>query len=96
MERVLIASRGTRFELVEETAPAKSAGAEAREVPAEARTLAQLERDHIAATLERLQWRIEGPGGAAAALGINASTLRSRMQKHGIRRPGLGSGAARG
>ena len=84
------------FELVEETAPAKSAGADAREVPAEARTLAELERDHIAATLERLQWRIEGPGGAAAVLGINASTLRGRMQKHGIRRPGPGSGAARG
>jgi transcriptional regulator with GAF, ATPase, and Fis domain len=86
---------GSRFELVEETAPAKSAGAEARDVPAEARTLAELERDHIAATLERLQWRIEGPGGAAAVLGINASTLRSRMRKHGIRRPGPGSGAAR-
>jgi transcriptional regulator with GAF, ATPase, and Fis domain len=49
--------------------------------------LAQLERDHIVATLERLQWRVEGPSGAAAVLGINASTLRSRMQKHGIRRP---------
>jgi transcriptional regulator with GAF, ATPase, and Fis domain len=96
VERVLIANRGTRFELVEETAPAESAGVEARDVPAEARTLAELERDHIAATLERLQWRIEGPGGAAAVLGINASTLRSRMQKHGIRRPGPASGAARG
>jgi transcriptional regulator with GAF, ATPase, and Fis domain len=52
--------------------------------------LAQLERDHIVATLERLQWRVEGPSGAAAVLGINASTLRSRMQKHGIRRPGPG------
>jgi formate hydrogenlyase transcriptional activator len=42
----------------------------------------------VVATLERLQWRIEGPGGAADVLGINASTLRSRMRKHGIRRPG--------
>jgi transcriptional regulator with GAF, ATPase, and Fis domain len=96
VERVLIASRGTRFELGEETAPAESAGVEPPAVPAEARTLAELERDHIVATLERLQWRIEGPGGAAAVLGINASTLRSRMQKHGIRRPGPASGAARG
>jgi formate hydrogenlyase transcriptional activator len=53
-----------------------------------ARSLAQLEHDHILATLERVQWRIEGEGGAADALGINASTLRSRMRKHGIRRPG--------
>jgi DNA-binding NtrC family response regulator len=50
VERVLIASRGTRFELVEETAPAESASAEAEDVPAEARTLAQLERDHLVAT----------------------------------------------
>ena len=42
----------------------------------------------MVSTLERLQWRIEGPGGAADVLGINASTLRSRMRKHGIRRPG--------
>jgi hypothetical protein len=42
----------------------------------------------VVATLERLQWRIEGPGGDADVLGIDASTLRSRMRKHGTRRPG--------
>ncbi|MGH9366026.1 MAG: sigma 54-interacting transcriptional regulator [Thermoanaerobaculia bacterium] len=52
------------------------------------KTLTQLERDHIVATLEQSYWRLEGEGGAAARLGINPSTLRSRMQKHGIRRPG--------
>ena len=46
-----------------------------------------LERDHIVATLERTYWRLEGEAGAAARLGINPSTLRSRMRKHGIRRP---------
>jgi formate hydrogenlyase transcriptional activator len=35
-----------------------------------------------------LHWRVEGTGGAADELGINASTLRSRMRKLGIRRPG--------
>ena len=60
--------------------PATSSGA--------ARTLSQLERDHIVATLEQTYWRLEGEGGAAERLGINASTLRSRMSKHGIRRPG--------
>ena len=39
------------------------------------------------ATLERLRWKIEGDGGAAEILGINPSTLRTRMRKHGIRRP---------
>jgi transcriptional regulator with GAF, ATPase, and Fis domain len=90
VERALISSRGARFDLSDETPPTGSAGHDVQHAPGGARTLAQLERDHIVATLERLQWRVEGPGGAAAVLGINASTLRSRMQKHGIRRPGPG------
>ncbi len=48
----------------------------------------QLERDHIVSILEQSYWRLEGEGGAADRLGINPSTLRSRMRKHGIRRPG--------
>ena len=49
--------------------------------------LIDLERDHIVATLERTYWRLEGDDGAAALLGMNPSTLRSRIRKHGIRRP---------
>ena len=52
------------------------------------KTLTDLERDHIVATLEQTYWRLEGETGAAALLGLNPSTLRSRMRKHGIRRPG--------
>jgi transcriptional regulator with GAF, ATPase, and Fis domain len=88
VERALISSRGTRFEIGDEPVLAAAAGPDDRDPSGRARTLAQLERDHVVATLERLQWRIEGPGGAADVLGINASTLRSRMRKHGIRRPG--------
>ena len=51
------------------------------------KTLVDLERDHIVATLEQTYWRLEGETGAAALLGLNPSTLRSRMRKHGIRRP---------
>ena len=36
----------------------------------------------------RTRWRIKGPKGAAAALGLNPSTLYSRMKKLGIRPPG--------
>ncbi len=39
---------------------------------------------HIRLALERSQGRIHGPRGAAALLGINPSTLRSRMLKLGI------------
>ena len=31
------------------------------------------------------RWRIKGPKGAAAALGLNPATLYSRMKKLGIR-----------
>jgi len=56
-------------------------------VPPGQGTLLERERAHIAATLERVFWRIEGEGGAAELLGVNASTLRGRMRKHGIRPP---------
>jgi formate hydrogenlyase transcriptional activator len=51
-------------------------------------TLQELERRHIRATLDAAGWVIEGAQGAAAALGLSASTLRSRMKKLGVRRPG--------
>jgi len=51
-------------------------------------TLADSERDLILRALERTGWRIKGPKGAAAALGLNPSTLYSRMKKLGIQPPG--------
>jgi transcriptional regulator with GAF, ATPase, and Fis domain len=54
---------------------------------AELVTLADVERRHIQGILETVRWRIEGGGGAAKLLGMNPSTLRSRMAKLGIERP---------
>jgi len=51
------------------------------------KTLDDMERDHIVRVLDDLDWRIGGPGGAARILGINPSTLRTRMVKLGIQRP---------
>jgi formate hydrogenlyase transcriptional activator len=51
-------------------------------------TLADSERELILRALERTGWRIKGPKGAAAALGLNPSTLYSRMKKLGVRPPG--------
>ncbi len=42
------------------------------------------ERDHIIAVLKTSNWKVYGPGGAAEILGINVSTLNSRMKKLGI------------
>jgi formate hydrogenlyase transcriptional activator len=49
-------------------------------------SLDQVERRHIVAVLRQTRWRIEGQNGAARILNLNPSTLRSRMQKLGIRR----------
>ncbi|MGH7229971.1 MAG: sigma 54-interacting transcriptional regulator [Nitrospiraceae bacterium] len=50
-------------------------------------TLHDIERAHIQRTLERTNWRIEGPWGAAKLLGLNPSTLRGRLRKLRISRP---------
>jgi formate hydrogenlyase transcriptional activator len=49
-------------------------------------TLEEAQRRHVLRTLEQYNWVIEGPRGAAQALGLNPNTLRSRMKKLGIRR----------
>jgi len=50
-------------------------------------TLAEAERQHVLATLERTGWRIGGKDGAAALLGLQRSTLNSLMKRLGISRP---------
>ena len=53
-----------------------------------ARTMEEMEREHILRTLEETHGLIGGPHGAAARLGMNRTTLNSRMHKLGIRRVG--------
>ncbi|GKS58739.1 hypothetical protein YTPLAS18_22660 [Nitrospira sp.] len=50
-------------------------------------SLVEMERAHILSALESSHWRIYGPYGAAERLGLNPSTLRSRMKKLGLSRP---------
>jgi formate hydrogenlyase transcriptional activator len=52
------------------------------------RTLEEAERNQIFKILSETRWRIDGNDGAAAILGLNPSTLRARMHKLGIVRPG--------
>jgi formate hydrogenlyase transcriptional activator len=49
--------------------------------------MAAMERTHIIHVLESSGWKIKGDGNAADRLGMNPSTLRSRMKKLGIARP---------
>jgi PAS domain S-box-containing protein len=54
------------------------------------KTLVETERNHILRILADTGWRIEGKEGAASILGLHPSTLRARMHKLGIVRPGRG------
>jgi formate hydrogenlyase transcriptional activator len=59
-------------------------------VPPAVRTVHEMhviERDNIILALQCSDWRVAGDKGAAKLLGINASTLSSRMKALGIRRP---------
>ena len=52
------------------------------------KTLQEVESAHILSVLKLTNWIIEGKSGAALILGLNPSTLRGRMRKLGIHRPG--------
>ena len=50
-------------------------------------TLEAFERQYITGVLEDKGWKVKGESGAAKFLGLKPSTLRTRMEKLGIRRP---------
>src|SRR5699024_3308248 len=75
--------------LPQETATADAGSAVAAapassEPTVEPTSMEEIERQHIANVLKQAGWRIEGPRGAASVLGVNPSTLRSRIKKLGI------------
>jgi PAS domain S-box-containing protein len=96
VERAVILSPGPMLVVephalrVSTTAPASTSAAAPAEgngaAPTTAETLADSQRRHILHALERCNWTVEGPRGAAMMLGLHSNTLRSRMKKLGIRR----------
>lgn len=80
IERACIIAQSSVVEVSDPLTPADGEAARAL-------TLEQVERKHILKVLVSTQGVIEGPRGAAALLGLNPSTLRSRMQRVGIQRP---------
>ena len=88
MQRALISSEGPVLHHIE-SSPGQPALQQAEEAtPASGATddLAAMQRRHIESVLERCNWVISGDRGAAMALGIPPSSLRSRMKRLGIRR----------
>jgi formate hydrogenlyase transcriptional activator len=91
IERAVVLADGPVLELGRGLLPA-SAGRDDPPTPAAGapdptESLDGVERRHILVTLERVRWVIEGPQGAARILGLHPNTLRSRMERLGIRRP---------
>jgi transcriptional regulator with GAF, ATPase, and Fis domain len=67
--------------------PAPRAAAPAGAAKEPRATLAQVQREAIERVLIETRGRVSGPRGAALILGLKPSTLVSRMQKLGVRRP---------
>ncbi|HEX9427799.1 MAG TPA: sigma 54-interacting transcriptional regulator [Candidatus Polarisedimenticolia bacterium] len=82
IERAVILSTNNRLEL-DDSLAAPAAGGRAKP----ARTLEDLERDHILSVLKSVGWRVSGDRGAARILGLKRTTLEARMNRLGILRP---------
>lgn len=67
--------------------PAEADGQDVNVEHAETMRLEDAERSHILRALRDTNWIIGGSRGAASKLGLNRSTLRSKMIKLGITRP---------
>jgi formate hydrogenlyase transcriptional activator len=97
VERAAIITQGTTLRLADDLSGSVGAASPQAETAAPAAasfyadgqllTLEEVERRYISAVLERTRWRVHGKGGAAEILGLNPNTLRSRLQKLGLRRP---------
>lgn len=101
VERAVIVSQGSKLHLLDSLEATRSetpaqvvpgvAGYQHSPLDADAsnwgETLEQSQHNLILQTLKKTYWRIEGPYGAAAALNIHPSKLRSLMRRLGITRP---------
>jgi len=81
IERAVILSEGPELEPIEWLS-----SSDGKAGPAKTRTLEEAERQHIVDVLEQTSWRVSGPKGAAAVLGLKPTTLEAKMKKLGIER----------
>jgi transcriptional regulator with GAF, ATPase, and Fis domain len=97
VERAVVLSTGTLLKVDPDILPIAEATASTA-LPADGRAAAapamafvsldDAERRHIEAVLSQTKGVIEGPTGAAKILDLHPNTLRSRMKKLGVSRPG--------
>ncbi|MCH9694495.1 MAG: sigma 54-interacting transcriptional regulator [Gammaproteobacteria bacterium] len=88
IQRALISSDGPVVELAEPLISTSFDDGTPKIISSTISDLRLVERDHILTVLEDSLWKISGPEGAASQLGIPPSTLRSKMKRLNITRPG--------
>ena len=81
VERAVITSQGNILSL-------KDALLKSKPIPEQqfSGSLQDVERSYIYEVLNSCNWKIEGPHGASQVLGLNPSTLRSKMLKLGLKK----------
>jgi transcriptional regulator of acetoin/glycerol metabolism len=92
IERGVIVSTGNVFDI--ERALAEAPSGEVAPLIGDAKSdriysapeLLELERSNMVRALSACNWKVSGESGAAALLGLNPSTLNSRMRALRIRR----------
>jgi formate hydrogenlyase transcriptional activator len=84
IERAMILSKGRTLEVPLAELRAHRPPGDRKDAP---RTLEDVERMHILRVLEQTNWKLGGPRGAAAHLGMKRTTLQSLMRRLGIIRP---------
>lgn len=88
IERAVILSQGSVLQVLDRFDTFRKTDELVAQDSGDVRALSELEQSHILQVLHKTAWRIEGKNGAAKLLGLNPSTLRARMRKHGITRHG--------
>jgi len=98
LERAVIISRGGALDFdlpVTDSSPAppriapQEAGSSEPEILTEPE-MQRRERENILAALKRTNWKLRGADGAAELLGLKPTTLVSRMEKWGLKKPERG------
>lgn len=86
IEQAILTATGDKLDLREISEMMKDGGVHNSEIP-DPPSLQQVEHDYIVKVLHQCDWRINGKGGAAEILGVEASHLRHLMNKHNIEQP---------
>ena len=82
IERAMVISTASKLELGD-WFPGQKGGARESDPP---HTMREMEKQLILETLDKVMWRVSGPGGGAEILGMKPTTLEARMKKLGLHR----------